>query len=72
MKHVANVQIRHLVRNIGSTLGKGSDRVLNQNRIPFLDKDIVEILTKATNGLGVVLEHRYYGTFFLLRTKKKT
>lgn len=31
------------------------------NRLPFLDTGIVEILTKATGGVGVVLEHRYYG-----------
>jgi len=31
------------------------------NRIPFLDTGIVEILAKATGGVGVVLEHRYYG-----------
>ena len=32
-----------------------------ENRLPFLDTGIVDILAKATNGLGVVLEHRYYG-----------
>ena len=32
------------------------------DRLPFLDTGIVEILAKATAGLGVVLEHRYYGT----------
>ncbi|KAI8971168.1 peptidase S28 [Trametes punicea] len=31
------------------------------DRLPFLDTGIVEILTRATGGLGVVLEHRYYG-----------
>ncbi|KAI0039734.1 peptidase S28 [Auriscalpium vulgare] len=31
------------------------------NRLPFMDTGIVDILTKATGGLGVVLEHRYYG-----------
>ena len=30
-------------------------------RMPILDTGIVDILAKATNGLGVVLEHRYYG-----------
>ena len=30
-----------------------------EDRIPFLDTGIVEILTKATGGVGVVLEHRY-------------
>ncbi|KAJ3799815.1 serine carboxypeptidase S28-domain-containing protein [Lentinula aff. detonsa] len=32
-----------------------------EDRIPFLDTGIVEILAHATGGLGVVLEHRYYG-----------
>lgn len=32
-----------------------------ENRLPFLRTGILEILPKATNGLGVVLEHRYYG-----------
>ncbi|KAF9464098.1 serine carboxypeptidase S28-domain-containing protein [Collybia nuda] len=32
-----------------------------EDRIPYLDTGIVEILAKATGGLGVVLEHRYYG-----------
>ncbi|KAH8883368.1 peptidase S28 [Thozetella sp. PMI_491] len=36
------------------------------NRLPFLQKGIVAQLIKATNGLGVILEHRYYGTSFPL------
>lgn len=31
------------------------------DRLPFLDTGIMDILAKATNGLGIVLEHRYYG-----------
>ncbi|KAJ8128597.1 hypothetical protein O1611_g5034 [Lasiodiplodia mahajangana] len=31
-------------------------------RLPFLQKGIVYQLSKATNGLGVILEHRYYGS----------
>ncbi|EME89323.1 uncharacterized protein MYCFIDRAFT_201884 [Pseudocercospora fijiensis CIRAD86] len=31
-------------------------------RLPFLQKGIVSIITRATNGIGVILEHRYYGT----------
>ena len=31
-------------------------------RLPFLEKGIVHEITKATNGLGVILEHRYYGS----------
>lgn len=32
-----------------------------EDRLPFLDTGILEILSKATSGLGIVLEHRYYG-----------
>ncbi|KAF2093823.1 peptidase S28 [Rhizodiscina lignyota] len=32
------------------------------DRLPFLQKGILYQLAKATHGLGVVLEHRYYGT----------
>ena len=35
-----------------------------EDRLPFLDTGIVEILARATGGIGVVLEHRYYGTCF--------
>lgn len=34
------------------------------DRLPFLQKGIVNILAQATGGLGVILEHRYYGTSF--------
>lgn len=30
-------------------------------RLPFLHKGIAQKLANATNGLGIVLEHRYYG-----------
>jgi hypothetical protein len=33
-------------------------------RLPYLQKGIVNILAQATNGTGVILEHRYYGTSF--------
>ncbi|KAG6816404.1 hypothetical protein H0H87_006208 [Tephrocybe sp. NHM501043] len=32
-----------------------------KDRLTYLDTGIVEILTRATGGVGVVLEHRYYG-----------
>ena len=32
------------------------------NRLPYLQKGIVYQLAKATGGMGVILEHRYYGT----------
>lgn len=31
------------------------------DRLPFLEAGILKILSRATNGLSVVLEHRYYG-----------
>lgn len=34
------------------------------DRLPYLQKGIIYQLSKATNGIGVVLEHRYYGTSF--------
>ena len=34
------------------------------SRLPYLQKGIVAILAKATNGIGVILEHRYYGESF--------
>lgn len=38
-------------------------------RLPYLDTGIVDILANATNGLGVVLEHRYYGALYHYCTK---
>ncbi|KAH8977627.1 peptidase S28 [Lactarius akahatsu] len=32
-----------------------------EDRLPFLDTGIADILARATGGVGVVLEHRYYG-----------
>ncbi|WRT69169.1 uncharacterized protein IL334_006153 [Kwoniella shivajii] len=32
-----------------------------QDRVPFLEKGILQILSNATGGIGIVLEHRYYG-----------
>ena len=33
-------------------------------RLPYLQKGIVAQLAEATGGIGVILEHRYYGTSF--------
>jgi hypothetical protein len=33
-------------------------------RLPYLVKGILAKLAQATHGIGVVLEHRYYGTSF--------
>jgi hypothetical protein len=35
------------------------------DRLPFLDTVIVDIYANATSGLGVILEHRYCGAFFV-------
>ncbi|KAF2848562.1 serine peptidase-like protein [Plenodomus tracheiphilus IPT5] len=35
-----------------------------EERLPFLQKGIVHQVIKATGGLGVILEHRYYGKSF--------
>lgn len=32
-----------------------------EDRLPFLDTGVMDFLPKATGGLGIVLEHRYYG-----------
>jgi hypothetical protein len=40
----------------GETSGAG--------RLTFLQKGILAQLVQATNGIGVVIEHRYYGTSF--------
>jgi hypothetical protein len=39
-----------------------------EDRIPFLDTGIVEILARATGGVGIVLEHRYYGELAFCNT----
>lgn len=41
-----------------------SGEIAGEDRLSFLDTGILDILAAATNGVGVILEHRYYGTFF--------
>lgn len=41
-------------------LASGEDTGVD--RLPYLQKGILHQLIQATNGIGVVLEHRYYGT----------
>lgn len=45
-----------IVLQAGETDGAG--------RLPYLQKGILNQLVKATHGIGVVLEHRYYGKSF--------
>lgn len=37
------------------------------DRIPFLLKGILNILSKEHGGIGIILEHRYYGESFPLQ-----
>ncbi|KAF2731918.1 hypothetical protein EJ04DRAFT_578716 [Polyplosphaeria fusca] len=41
-----------------------SGETYGTDRLPFLQKGIVHQVIEATGGLGVILEHRYYGTSF--------
>jgi len=33
-----------------------------EDRLSFLDTGILDILANATSGIGIILEHRYYGS----------
>ena len=41
-----------------------SGETSGEDRLPFLQKGILAQLAQATHGIGVVLEHRYYGASF--------
>lgn len=40
-----------------------------EDRIPFLRTGIVDLLASATGGVGIVLEHRYYGSLLIVWTE---
>ncbi|KAI1635695.1 peptidase S28 [Biscogniauxia mediterranea] len=46
----------------GPVIVLASGETSGLDRLPFLEKGIVYQLAKATGGLGVILEHRYYGS----------
>ncbi|KAI1097323.1 peptidase S28 [Jackrogersella minutella] len=46
----------------GPVIVLASGETSGTDRLPFLQKGIVYQLAKATNGVGVILEHRYYGS----------
>lgn len=48
----------------GPVIVLAAGEVTGVARIPFLEHGIVKILAEALGGLGVVLEHRYYGTSY--------
>ena len=54
------VSNRHYVPG-GPVIVLDSGESAGEGRLPYLDTGIVDILTNATGGLGIVLEHRYYG-----------
>ena len=45
----------------GPVIVLAGGEVTADERLPFLEKGILHQLIEATNGLGVILEHRYYG-----------
>ncbi|KAL1636293.1 hypothetical protein SLS56_001273 [Neofusicoccum ribis] len=45
----------------GPVIVLASGETSGEGRLPFLQKGIVAQLANATGGLGVILEHRYYG-----------
>ena len=48
----------------GPVIMLAAGEVTGAARLPFLEHGIVSILAEALGGLGVVLEHRYYGTSY--------
>ena len=48
----------------GPVIILASGETSGEDRLPYLDHGILQMLAKATGGIGVVLEHRYYGTSF--------
>ncbi|KAG6853090.1 hypothetical protein C0991_006984 [Blastosporella zonata] len=56
------VNDRHYVPGAGGpVIVLDGGETSGEDRLTYLDTGIVEILTRATGGVGVVLEHRYYG-----------
>ncbi|KAM5341533.1 hypothetical protein ACJ41O_014564 [Fusarium nematophilum] len=51
-------------REGGPVIILASGETSGEDRLPFLDHGILAMLANATGGVGVILEHRYYGTSF--------
>ncbi|CAF3638305.1 unnamed protein product [Fusarium graminearum] len=51
-------------RKGGPVIILASGETSGEDRIPFLEHGILQMLANATGGIGVILEHRYYGTSF--------
>lgn len=48
----------------GPVIVLASGETSGTDRLPYLQKGILNQLARATHGVGVILEHRYYGTSF--------
>ncbi|KAJ4258764.1 hypothetical protein NW762_007851 [Fusarium torreyae] len=51
-------------REGGPVIILASGETSGEDRLPFLEHGILKLLANATGGIGVILEHRYYGTSF--------
>ncbi|KAF4972486.1 hypothetical protein FSARC_958 [Fusarium sarcochroum] len=51
-------------RQGGPVIILASGETSGEDRLPFLEHGILKLLANATGGIGVILEHRYYGTSF--------
>ncbi|KAF4447170.1 hypothetical protein F53441_9315 [Fusarium austroafricanum] len=51
-------------REGGPVIILASGETSGEDRVPFLEHGILKMLANATGGVGVILEHRYYGTSF--------
>jgi hypothetical protein len=61
------VNKRHYLPRLGApVIMIDAGETSGEGRLPFLDTGIADILARATGGVGVVLEHRYYGMWALL------
>lgn len=47
----------------GPVIVQDGGETSGETRLPNLDTGIIDILANATSGIGIVLEHRYYGKF---------
>ncbi|KAH9958391.1 serine carboxypeptidase S28-domain-containing protein [Lactifluus volemus] len=60
------VNIRHYKPRPGSpVIVIDGGETNGEDRLPFLDTGVGDILARATGGIAVVLEHRYYGALVL-------
>ncbi|KAF8651928.1 hypothetical protein AX16_004572 [Volvariella volvacea WC 439] len=56
------VNLRHYRPRLGApVIVIDGGETSGEDRLPFLDTGIAEILARAMGGIGIVLEHRYYG-----------